>query len=193
MSGMAEDTDTTDLFLVLDAELPAGEDQVADPELSGVPAAFFARLSELAPTWRALGFDTDHIYAAAGWGRFWVVFELVDPAAQAIFGAVRVDISDEEWLAGWVSPSLADQVRFTDADPRLETRGQVTDPDQAVEAAIGWLRTQLGSPVVRHVWREGGDVVAEAWRLEDTGDDLVVSGPPRLRQREADEKVTVRP
>lgn len=193
MSDMVDESDTMGLFLVLDAELREGETQVADPELSGVPAAFLARLEELEPTWRALGFDTDHIYAAAGWGRIWVAFDLVDRAENAIFGSVRVDVSDDEWLGGWVSPSLSDQIRFPDADPRLQTGGRVTDPEQAIEAAIGWLTTQLRSPIVRHVWREGGNVVAESWRLEETGDDLIVSGSPEVRRREADEKITVRP
>lgn len=190
---MADDSDTMDLFLVLDAELGEGEKQVADPELSGVPAAFLARLEELEPMWRALGFDDDHIYAAAGWGRFWVAFDLVDRSENVVFGSVRVDISDDEWVGGWVSPSLSDQIRFTDADPRLGTGGRVTDPEQAVEAAAGWLTTQLRSPIVRHVWRDGGEVVAESWRLEETGADLIVSGSPETRQREADEKITVRP
>lgn len=190
---MGDDTGTRELFLVLDAELPDDEDQFGQPELLGAPAAFLSRLRDLSQTWRSLGFDRDHIYAAAGWGRFWVAFDLVDRAEKVVFGSVRVDVSDEEWMGGWVSPSLSDQIRFADADPRLQTGGPVTDPQQAVEAAVGWLTTQLSSPIVHHVWRDGGEVVAESWRLEATGADLIVSGSPGVRQREADEKVTIRP
>lgn len=187
-----------ELFLVVDTTVPAGEFQSTFPELSDVADDFYYKLRGSSSVWRSLGFDRDQISAYADNDRLWVIFHLIDRMSSVVIGSVRVEVSDAEWKGAWVSPSVADAPALADAEPAHEVGGRISDPEDSeaeLGEAIEWLRRQLSSPVVHYVWRRDGDVVAECWRLETTGEDLVVSGPRELRgdPATADERIQVRP
>lgn len=187
---------TEELFLVIDATLDPDQPQPDhDPELFGVPAAFMRRLRELTPRWHALGFGMQDIYAAYVPGRIWVVFDLEDDAEEVVYGSVRVEVTETDWVGAWVSPELSNQRRFDDAEPGVRSGGSFTETEAGVEAAVSWLDTQLSSPIVRYVWRDKGRIAAEVWRLEATGQHLTVSGSPELRQdvETADLRDQIRP
>jgi hypothetical protein len=187
---------TEELFLILDATLDPDADQPdEDPELFGVPAVFMRKLREKTATWQALGVTVEDTYAAYEPGRIWVVIDLDDRQEAVVYGSVRVEVTENDWMAAWASPELSNQRNFDDAEPGVRTGGPISDPERDVDAAVDWLETQLSSPIVRYVWRDKGEVVAEVWRLEHTGQQLVLSGPPELRSDldTADQRIQIRP
>ena len=169
-----------------------------DPEMFGVPAAFVRELRQQAPAWQALGIIADHTVGCYENERLRVGIDIVDAQANVNVAALRVDITDKEWAAGWVGAAygLVDP-DFAEVNPQDRTGGPVTNPEgtAAIAQAIEWLQAQLRRPLVRYVWREGNEVVGEDWRLTDTGRSLIGSGDPALAEDpgSADEATQLRP
>jgi hypothetical protein len=189
--------DPDDWFPVLEGPYyDFDDDSEEDPELSGVPAAFVQRLRALVPTWSALGIVDDDTVACYENDRLRVGVDLGDDDAHMSVGFVRVEISDRDWRAAWVSPSRGiSDFDMAEASPKDLAGGPITDEARGVEEAVDWLTAQLRRPIVRYVWRSGANVVARDWRLADTGRPLVGSGRRDLldQPETADERVTVRP
>lgn len=168
---------------------------VMPEEMPPAPAAFIAKLRGMISTWKSLGLTDWDTGAAYADGKVWISVGLGDPAGKMSLGALRVDVTDTEWVAGWATADVLTYEQFADSLPREQTGGPIADVDKGVEEAVGWLEAQLRRPIVRRVWRRDGEVVATSWRLEDTGRDIVVSGDPAVRANPdtADEAVQVRP
>ena len=190
-----EPTPPTDWFMVLRGPFyDFDDDSEEDPELTGVSAALVTRLRAMIPTWLSLGLTDGATLACYEDGRLRVGVEIDDPDANILLGYLRIDVSDHEWLAAWVSSArrIAD-ADMADADP-CETVGGPIDNEQArVDEAVGWLETQLHRTILRQVWRDGGRVVAESWRLEGSGRELAVAGSELLRRsRQPDAALPIR-
>lgn len=196
VGAMAEvDQSPEDWFVVIDGTLGEDDEQPdEEPEFGGAPAAFLRRLRELVPAWVSLGLDWEDTFGSYANGRLTVAVDIVDQNASMSFGAVRVEVTDSEWVGAWVSPSLSTQPTLADAGPEDQAGGPIAG-EADVDAPVAWLEAQLRRPVNRYIWRDDGKVVAERWRLEDTGRGLVVSGPKELwsRPETATETAHVRP
>lgn len=166
-----------------------------ESELEGAPAAFLHRLRDLIPTWTSLGLTADDTGAACEDGKVWVSVHVGDAHGQTSLGNLRVDVTDTEWIAGWATSDVLTHSDFADSLPFERTGGPMTDIEQGIDEATGWLVAQLRRPVVRRQWRRNGRVVARSWRFEDTGRVIVVSGDPKIRSNldTADDVVQVRP
>jgi hypothetical protein len=171
-------------FLVLEGPWERQDDvdeADEDPDVPGIPGAFLARVRENVPTWRSLGVAATDTVGCWENGRLRLGIELGDTVQIAI---LRVEFSEQDWAAAWAhatdgitAPTMAG------ARPLEDPIGApITSPDGAPEisAAIEWLRDQLQRRIVRRVWRDNGDVVAELWSLTDPERPLVRSGPPQL-------------
>lgn len=171
------------------------ENDVTPDEMAPAPTAFIAKLRSMISTWKSLGLTDWDTGAAYEDGKVWISVGIGDPGGQTSLGALRVDVSDTEWIAGWATADVLNYVRFADSLPAEQAGGPITDIDKGVEEAAAWLEAQLRRPVVRRQWRRDGKVVARTWRLEDTGREIVVSGDPSVRANPdtADEAVQVRP
>lgn len=171
-----------DLFRVFDDREDASEMDV-EPEVVGVPALFLGKLRERTADWARLDVRRGDVFTGYSGDRLWVAIDLVDEQEEVDYACVRVDVSDKEWKAAWVSPSLGDARQFEYASPRPPVAGgPIEDPERDTEQAVEWLLAQLSSPVRRYVWERDGEVVAELWRLEETGQALTASGDPSYRQ-----------
>jgi hypothetical protein len=190
MAGMVEEnSDSAVWFTVYD------ENDVTPEEMAPAPTAFIAKLRSMIPTWKSLGLTDWDTGAAYENGKVWISVRIGDAAGQTSLGALRVDVSDTEWIAGWATADVLTYNEFADSLPTDQTGGPITDIDKGVDEAVAWLQEQLQRPVVRREWRRGGEVVARSWRLEDTGRNIVVSGDPGIRSNPdtADVAVQVRP
>jgi hypothetical protein len=149
------------------------DDSPFDPELPTVPAAFLVRLRELVPELARLGRTHGRTLGIYEGGRLRVSVSVESPELSTALGSLRVEVSDDEWVAGWVIMELT-VADIHDAGPLTElVRG---DADDAVEEATGWLVEQLARPVAYREWRHGRRTVARTLRLEDTGDYLFTDG-----------------
>lgn len=197
MTSMAEQQDMGySWFMVDDDTLEDGEITVYEPEMTAAPTAFIQRLRSMVSTWKSLGLTDRRTSAAYANGRVWIGVSVLDRDGQMDLGALRVDVSDDEWVANWVTadPLLTN---FADSQPfnNDHAGGPVTSVEQGVSEAVGWLEEQLSRPIVRRVWRQNGQVVARSWRFEDTGDTFIASGDAGFWQKPntATEVVRVRP
>jgi hypothetical protein len=194
VSDMTDRPDNADEWFEVDFD--DNTDGVEDEAgLTGVPAAFLARLRGLTPDLASSGFsalDTSAWYEA---GRLTVALQIRDNQARMMLRALRLEIGNDSWIAAWVSPARFDQPEFQYSDPEEQTGGDITDAEQGVGAAIGWLQAQVRRPIVRYVWHDGGRIVARNWRFADDDRPLVGSGDVELinRPESADERVQVRP
>src|SRR5690554_850151 len=96
-----------DLFRVFDDREDASEMDI-EPEVVGVPALFLTKLRQRADDWARLDVRKGDVFTAYVGDRLWVAIDLVDEQEEVDYGCVRVDVSDKEWKAAWVSPSLGD-------------------------------------------------------------------------------------
>jgi hypothetical protein len=190
MAGMVEEYSGTALwFTVYD------ENDVTPEEMAPAPTAFIAKLRSMISTWKSFGLTEWDTGAAYADGKVWISVSVGDTGGQLSLGALRVDVSDTEWIAGWATADVLTYDDFADSLPREQTGGPITDIDKDVDEAVTWLEQQLRRPIVRRVWRRDGKVVASSWRLEDSGREIVVSGDSAIRANldAADEAVPVRP
>ena len=178
------DTGAEDWFPVLEGPyFDFDNESDEDPELTGVPAAFVARLRDMIPTWRSLGLTDDDTVGCFEDGRLRIGVDIGDVEAKSSVGFLRVEVSDHNWQGGWVSPSRGiTQATMAEANPKDPDGGPITDVEEGVDAAVRWTEKQLRRPIRRYLWRDEGRVVASSWRLEDSGRELVVSGAPQLRR-----------
>lgn len=154
------------------------DDPPTEPELPEVPAAFLYRLREMIPTWRRLGRTDWNTGGAFEKGRLRVDVSVSSPELKTAFGYLRVEISNTEWMADWTTMELTTPWEDAGAIGLLDPAGgPITDPDQAVDEASGWLAEQLSRPTAYREWRHGDKVLARSLRLEDTGDLMFVDGP----------------
>jgi hypothetical protein len=165
-------------FMVCNDDYTGDEDDSPfNPELPAVPAAFLARLRELVPDLARLGRTHGRTLGIYEGGRLRVSVSVDSPEVNLALGSLRVEISDADWVAAWVIMELT-VADIDDAGPWMGiARGEVDDPDRAVEETTGWLVEQLGRPVAYREWRHGRRTVARTLRLEDTGDYLFSDGP----------------
>lgn len=163
-------------FMVCNDDFTGDEDDSPfNPELPAVPAAFLARLRELVPDLARLGRTHGRTLGIYEGGRLRVSVSVESPELSLALGALRVEVSDAEWAAGWVTMELT-VADIDDAEPWMGiTRGEVTD--STVDETTRWLVEQLGRPVAYREWRHGRRTVARTLRLEDTGDYLFTDGP----------------
>lgn len=194
MSDMTERDGATDDWFEVDFD--ENTDGVeSEAELGGVPATFLRRLRELVPALGRLGFSAKDTFAWYEDGRLSVALQIRDDQAQVALRALRLEIGDASWLAAWVSPERFDQPEFEYADPEEQTGGDIADPQQGIAAALEWLESQARRPIVRSIWRDGGRVIAQSWRLADVDRPLVGSGSVETASRSGVpvETVHVRP
>jgi hypothetical protein len=151
--------------------------------LPGAPGLLLQKLREREATWRELAVAAADTFAWYAGSRLHALVYLYDHEANVTIGCLRLELSDAGWQAGWVSSSLADHDEFEVTGPLDAITGQADAAGDSAGEAVDWLESQLRRPVVRRSWRDGGEVVARSWRLEDTGRGLVLSGPP---ERSAD-------
>lgn len=172
------------------------DDPYPDPRMDPAPRAFVHRLREMSSTWRELGLTHRQTSGLYGEGRVRVLVPAADVAANLHLGDVRVDFSESEWIGSWVRGGDPGAPDLEDAEPMGEpVRESFTDLREGIERASGWLLAQLERPIVRRIWRSGGEIVAQSWTFEDTGAGIAASGGREYwsRPETADETVQVQP
>lgn len=175
--------DVDEWFVVIDETFENPEDQPdEEPPLTRAPAILIRRMREMIPTWRGLGISADDTYAGYNPARSWIGLDIDDSQEGASIGFIRIDVSDSTWTGVWASPSRGTQPQLEDTYPEEQTGGTIVGLEQGVDHAVQWLEQQLRRPIRRYIWRDRGRVVGRLWRLDDTGRELVMSGPPQLRQ-----------
>jgi hypothetical protein len=185
MSDMVSADDLVDWFDVDDE----------GPVVAEAPATFLSKLKEKVPTLQELGIRDSDTYAGYEDGRLWIGIDIIDFVGKSSIAFLRVEVTDSEWIAAWVSPSLGTDPVFAHTGPQEEAGGPISDPVSGADAALSWLEAQLRRPISRYVWRDQDTVVAKTWHLEDSGRGLIVSGPKELwsRPETATETAHVRP
>lgn len=118
-----------------------------------------------------------------------------DRDVDAVYAALRVDVTDVGWSAEWVSPFAFAAPTFWGADPLGETTGTMADVETGAAEAVAWLAAELRRPVVRYVWRTGGEIQHDWWDVDDGVVEASISYPPydALDRDTADETTHVRP
>jgi hypothetical protein len=165
-----------------------------DPPFAGAPAAFLELLRQMAPTWEALGITPHDTDAGYDEGRLRVVVVLLDREVDAVFAALRVDLTDSGWSAEWVSPFAFAEPAFWGANPLGEVTGKMDDVETGISDAVAWLAAELRRPVVRYVWRAGGRITSCWWDVDDGVVEASISYPPyvALDPQTADETTRIR-
>ena len=168
-----------------------------EPDVTGAPAVFLRQLRDMIPTWRSFDVTDNDTLACYENERLRIVVNISDSEAKAVVGCLRVEVSDHDWQAAWVAPSRGiGDPSMADADPHDSAGGSAATEQGVVDEAVGWLLAQLQRPITRYVWRDRGRVVAEDWRLTDSGRPLVGSGSRELLNgplEAADAAIQVRP
>jgi hypothetical protein len=105
--------------------------------MTGAPAAFVHRLRDMIPTWRSLGLTDDDTVGCYENGRVRIGVDIGDVEARSSIGFLRVEVSDHDWQAGWVSPSrgITDDT-MAQAHPKDPAGGPITDVQAGVDDAV---------------------------------------------------------
>lgn len=167
----------------------------SESDLFGTPAAFLRKVRELVPNLRTAGLTDRDTFAWYEDDRLGVLVDIRDTSGRMAIGALRLEISDSDWIAAWVTPGRSDQDDFEAAEPVEQTGNSFTDPQEGIAEAVAWLETQASRPIARYIWRTNDETVVRAWRLEDSGRFLAASGPASVvnNLEAADERVQVHP
>jgi hypothetical protein len=163
-------------FLLMD-DADTGSER-AEPLAAGAASDLLRRLRSMAPLWSALEIEPGGTEVRVEDGRARATVELVDSELDTVYAVVRVDVDDVTWSAGWVHPFSYDASGLWAAGALGEEGGAIAEVDARVDAATGWLVTELRRPVTRRTWRRDGAITDCWWTVEGTGVETIVSDPP---------------